>query len=165
MRDYDYILYVDSDILAFEELRLDDLIGFNELCAACLDLPVASGIEHPDFFLNCERNGLSPKFFNVGVIIANATKWLATRAHERFIEALSQHAAGCPYFKNCILNDQCAFNMVVAGDFLKLPLVLNMQQGALHTRGWKTAIIRHYNGKHKFLKWRPWSSDRASINC
>ena len=105
----------------------------------------------PGLLSNCERNGLSPKFFNVGVIIANATKWLATRAHERFIEALSQHAAGCPYFKNCILNDQCAFNMVVAGDFLKLPLVLNMQQGALHTRGWKTAIIRHYNGKHKFL--------------
>jgi lipopolysaccharide biosynthesis glycosyltransferase len=161
IQDYDYILYVDSDILAFGELQLDALVGFEEPCAACLDLPVVSGIEHADFFGNCERNGVSANFFNVGVIIVNASKWHAVRAHDRFIEALTRHADGCPYFSNCILNDQCAFNMVVAGDFVKLPLTFNMQQGALHTRAWQTATMRHYNGKNKFLSWRPWTCDVA----
>jgi lipopolysaccharide biosynthesis glycosyltransferase len=158
-QDYDYIVYVDGDILAFGELQLDALAGFDELCAACLDIPVTSGIEHADFHSNCERNNASPDFFNTGVIMVNASKWLGTKAHERFIEALARHAAGCPYFRNCILNDQCVFNMVVAGDFLKLPLTLNMQQGALHTRDWATAIIRHYSGPRKFLNWRPWTCD------
>jgi lipopolysaccharide biosynthesis glycosyltransferase len=156
---YDYILYVDSDILAFEELRLESLAGFDELCAACLDLPVASGIENPDFFLNCEQNGVSPDFFNSGFIMVNASKWRGTKVHERFIAALTKHAVGCPYFRNCVLNDQCVFNMAVNGDFLKLPQTLNMQQGALHTHEWGTAILRHYNGKHKFLDWRPWTCD------
>jgi len=158
-RDYDYVLYVDSDLLAFDDLRLDKVAGFSELCAACIDIPVATGMEHPEFFENCKKNGLSTKFFNSGFVMANSSKWLATQAHERFMEALVQHAAHCPYFATCILNDQCAFNMVVAGDFLKLPLALNVQQGALHTHDWETAIVRHYNGKHKFLKRRPWTCD------
>jgi lipopolysaccharide biosynthesis glycosyltransferase len=159
-QDYDYIVYVDSDILAFEELQLDALVGFDELCAACLDIPATSGILDPGFFSNCERNGLSPDFFNSGLIIANAPKWLASKVHERFIEALPRHVEeGCPYFGNCTMSDQCLFNMVVDGQFLKLPLTLNMQQGALHTRDWATAIIRHYSGPRKFLNWRPWTCD------
>jgi lipopolysaccharide biosynthesis glycosyltransferase len=157
--DYDYIIYLDSDLLAFRELRFDALIGFDELCAACFDIPVASGIEHPDFFLNCEQSHVSPQFFNVGLIVVNAAQWVATRAHERFINALTQHAAGCPYFRRCVLNDQCVFNMVVNGNFRPLPLKFNMQQGALHTKAWETATIRHYNGRDKFLKWRPWTCD------
>jgi lipopolysaccharide biosynthesis glycosyltransferase len=157
--DYDYVLYVDSDILAFEDLRLDAVAGFTELCAACIDIPVASGLEHPEFFANCKKNGLSTKFFNAGVLMANSSRWLATQANERYMEALVQHAEHCPYFDSCILNDQCALNMAVAGDFLKLPLALNVQQGALHTHDWATATMRHYNGKRKFLGWRPWTCD------
>jgi hypothetical protein len=103
---------------------------------------------------------MSPDFFNSGVILVNTSKWLASRGHERFVEALKQHSNGCPYFGGCLANDQCAFNMMAAGDFLRLPFTLNVQQGALHTRAWKHAIVRHYNGKNKFLNWRPWTCDQ-----
>jgi lipopolysaccharide biosynthesis glycosyltransferase len=91
--------------------------------------------------------------------MANSSRWLATQTNARYMEALVQHAAHCPYFDTCILNDQCALNMAVSGDFLKLPLAVNVQQGALHTHDWATATMRHYNGKRKFLSWRPWACD------
>jgi lipopolysaccharide biosynthesis glycosyltransferase len=149
--DYDYILYVDGDVLAFEDFHLEAVSGFNELCAAGFDLSIATGLDRPEIFANCERNGASPDFFNAGVLVVNASKWQATRAGERYVHSLRRHNICCPYFDACNPNDQCALNMMVGGDWRRLPKSWNVQKSALHTSVWATATIRHYTGRRKFL--------------
>jgi lipopolysaccharide biosynthesis glycosyltransferase len=152
--DYDYILYADGDVLAFEVFDLEAVAGFDELCAAGFDLSIATGMDRPEIFANCERNGVSPEFFNSGVLLVNASKWLATRASERYVDSLRRHSISCPYFDVCNPNDQCALNMMVAGDWRRLPKSWNVQKSAMHTSVWATATIRHYTGQRKFLPLR-----------
>ena len=149
--DYDYVLYVDPDTLAFDDLHLESIAGFGELVAACPDLSIGTGFDDPAFFDNCRRSGLSPAFFNSGVLFVNARKWHETRASDRYREALDRHGAACPYFAACSPNYQCALNMAVAGDWRRLPVAWNVQKCAMHTRAWSTATLRHYTGRRKFL--------------
>ncbi len=149
--DYDYILYVDGDVLAFEDIHLEAVAGFDELCAAGFDLSIATGLDCPEIFTNCKRNGVSPDFFNSGMLVVNASKWQATRACERYVDSLRRHSVCCPYFTVCNPNDQCALNMMVAGDWRRLPKSWNVQKSAIHTKVWATAAIRHYTGRRKFL--------------
>lgn len=151
VNDYDYVLYVDPDTLAFDDLSLESVAGFSEIMGACLDLSIGTGFDDPGFFENCRRNGLSTAFFNSGLMFVNARKWRETRASARFLEALSRHQTSCPYFEVCSPNDQCALNMTVAGDWRRLPVAWNVQKCAMHTRAWSTATLRHYTGRRKFL--------------
>ncbi len=157
--DYDYVLYVDGDILVFDDLHCERVAGFEETAGACLDLSSATGFDDPNFFSNCERHNVSPEFFNSGVMMINARKWLETRASERFLQNLIRHQDGCPYFSACVPNDQCALNMTLGSDLKLLPVPWNVQKSALHTRVWQTAQVRHYTGRRKFLPVRPWTCD------
>ena len=148
---FDYILYLDGDILAFNDLHCDRAAGFTETAAACLDLSSAAGFDDPAIFENCRRHGVPPGFFNSGVIMINARKWRATRAADRFADNLLRHRDECPYFRDCRPNDQCAFNMTLGTDLKRLPTAWNVQKSALHTHAWETATIRHYTGPRKFL--------------
>ncbi len=41
----------------------------------------------------------------------------------------------------------------------RLPLSMNFQSTAMFSRGWHSAIARHYVGKAKFLPYRAWRND------
>jgi lipopolysaccharide biosynthesis glycosyltransferase len=157
---YEYVLYLDGDTLAFGDLHCERIAGFPKIAAACFDLSIVSGFEDPGFFSNCERNGVSPDFFNSGVIMVNSKKWRETRASARFMENVFLHEMGCPYFSPCEPNDQCSFNMTLGSDLMLLPISRNVQKSVLHTRTWESALMRHYTGPAKFLPIRPWTCDR-----
>lgn len=158
--DYAYIAYLDGDTLAFGDLRLDHLAGFSETAAACLDLSVSTGFDDPAFARNCSRNGVSPDFFNSGVMMFNAARWLETGALDRFTRNLFAHSHGCAYMSQCTPNDQCPLNLTFDGDCKTLPVTYNVQKSALHTKAWSTALVRHYTGRVKFMPVRPWRCDR-----
>jgi lipopolysaccharide biosynthesis glycosyltransferase len=148
---YDYILYLDSDVLVFNDLHSERVVGFEQIASACVDLSISTGFDDPSFLLNCKRHGVSPYFFNSGVMIINTRKWQATNASERYVANLILHEKGCPYFSTCEPNDQCALNITLGTDLKLLPVTWNVQKSALHTHAWKDALIRHYTGRTKFL--------------
>ncbi len=120
--DYDYVLYLDGDILVLDDLHCERIAGFAETAGACIDLSGATGFDDPNFFSNCKRHHVSPEFFNSGVMMINTRKWLETGASERFVENLIRHRDGCPYFSACVPNDQCALNMTLGSDLKLLPV-------------------------------------------
>jgi lipopolysaccharide biosynthesis glycosyltransferase len=156
---YDYVLYLDGDILAFGDLHCEQIAGFSEMAAVCLDISSATGFDDPSFFSNCERNNVSSEFFNSGVMMINCRKWLETRAALRFQENILLHEKHCPYFDHCAPNDQCALNMTLSSDLKLLPIRWNVQKAALHTHAWEKALIRHYTGSTKFISARLWTCD------
>jgi len=159
--DYDNILYMDGDILNFENLHLDKLAGFSELCAAVFDLSFAVDFDNSATRDRCRSHNVSPEYFNAGVILVNAAKWRSSGALAHYMENLVRHSSECPYFSSaCDRSDQCALNMTTAGDWQRLPVTWNLQATALHTQAWATAMNRHYTGARKFLAWRPWTCDQ-----
>jgi lipopolysaccharide biosynthesis glycosyltransferase len=156
---YPYILYLDGDTLAFGDLNIQDFAGFRETAAACLDLSISTGFDDPSFARNCDHNGLSPQYFNSGVLMINGKRWRQTKGLSRFTHNLHRHSISCAYFASCFPNDQCALNLTLGSDFKKLPVAYNVQKSALQTRAWSTALIRHYTGKAKFMKVVPWRCD------
>jgi lipopolysaccharide biosynthesis glycosyltransferase len=157
---YERILYLDSDILNFDNLDLEDLPQFDQVMGAVFDIAIASGFDDQEFPERCRSNGVSANYFNGGVVLINTKKWIETRAVARFADNLSRHAVACPYFKTCSPNDQCVLNMTAAEDWKALPLSWNVQKCALQTDLWANAAIRHYTGSHKFLPVRAWCCDR-----
>ena len=157
---YDYVAYVDSDVLVFDDLRLQELAGFGQLCAGVLDFPMATGNEDPRFFDNCARNDLSTRYINAGFYIINSDRWLETDFVERYAAAVNEHNQICHYLTRCVLRDQCPFNMALGSDVHLLPLSYNVQRWALYSRHWQTAKLRHYTGGRKFLDPLPIRTDR-----
>ncbi|PZV35751.1 glycosyltransferase family 8 protein [Mesorhizobium kowhaii] len=156
---YDYVLYLDGDMLAFGDVHCEQVAGFNEIAAACLDLSIGTGIDDPLIFDRCNVYGLSPRYFNSGLMLINSRKWRETEAERRFSENLQQHLDHCPYMNACPTHDQCVFNMTFDSDTLLLPISLNVQKCALHTHAWRTATVRHYTGPRKFLPVRARTCD------
>jgi lipopolysaccharide biosynthesis glycosyltransferase len=158
---YDYILYVDSDILAFADLNLAELAGFEEVAAACIDLTVAGTIEWPASLNRSNSQTIEAgAVFNSGMVMVNAKRWRAEGVYERYLDCLREHQSGCPYHRNCEPNDQCAFNMALAGEWRQLMPGLNLQKVAMHTNAWAVAPVRHYSGSSKFWPMRMHRCDR-----
>lgn len=157
---HDYILYIDGDTLAFDDIRCEELCGFAEMAAVCLDLAIGTGADDPLIFRRCEAAGISPFYFNSGFMLINARKWRETDALGRFAENFARHQHKCPYLDPCPTHDQCVFNMTFGGDIVELPMTLNVQKCALQTAIWRGAVLRHYTGPYKFLPIRPWRCDR-----
>lgn len=146
--DYDYILYLDSDTLAFDDLRLHALYGFPEVAAACVDQTAAGAYDDAAEPQTSQRTA---SLFNSGLLLVNAKEWRRGGVHQRFIHCLQQHQVACPYFSACEPNDQCSLNMALAGAWRALDPKLNVQKVAMHTRTWAQARLRHYTGPSKFL--------------
>ena len=159
-RRYDYILYVDGDTLAFDDIRCEALCGFAETAAVCLDLAIGTGADDPLVFQRCEDAGISPFYFNSGFMLINARKWRETGVLSRFADNFARHQRKCPYLDPCPTHDQCVFNMTFGGDIVELPMTLNVQKCAFQTAIWRDAVLRHYTGPYKFLPVRPWRCDR-----
>jgi lipopolysaccharide biosynthesis glycosyltransferase len=149
---YDYILYMDADMLAFGDLRLDTLAGFTGTAAACIDMTIAIDAADPSQIGKFRNNTPSPRaIFNSGMILVNAQEWRRRNTYTRFQESLIQHQSEFPYFRTCEPNDQCALNMALAGSWRPLDLTMNVQKVAMHTGAWSRAMVRHYTGRNKFL--------------
>jgi lipopolysaccharide biosynthesis glycosyltransferase len=160
-KDYDYILYVDGDVLVFDDLHMEKFAGFDEQYAAVFDLSFAADFGDPATLERCRVHNVSPEYFNSGVILVNAAKWRSIGALSHYLENLVRHSVECPYFVDpCDIPDQCALNMSAGGDWRRLPVTWNLQATAVHTQAWAKATIRHYTGPRKFLAWRPWTCDR-----
>ena len=151
-KQYDYVLYMDSDMLVFDDLRLEALAGFTETAAACIDMTIAIDVAEPSHAKKFRHKTLSPcAIFNSGMILVNTREWRKRNTYTRFLESLIQHESECPYFTSCEPNDQCAFNTALAGSWRPLELTLNVQKVAMHTQAWSQATVRHYTGRNKFL--------------
>lgn len=157
---YDYVLYLDSDVLAFADPMVHRRAGFAETCAAGLDISTAAGLDNPRFFESCAEHGASTRYFNTGVMLINAARWRDRHCLERFDHFHGVHAEGCFYFNDCDHLDQCTFNLMFQDDLHLLPLSLNVQQCAMHTRLWRDATVRHYTGARKFMPLRRRNADR-----
>ncbi len=152
---YDYILYLDGDMLVFDDLGLDKIAGFPETAAACVDLTVAGWLEEPWLGAKFRRETVTrTALFNSGILVVNASEWRRRGTYRRFLECLAEHKAECPYFETCEPNEQCALNMALAGTWRPLDITFNVQKVALHTRAWSEARVRHYSGRNKFLPLR-----------
>ncbi|PBB84944.1 MULTISPECIES: glycosyltransferase [unclassified Mesorhizobium] len=156
---YDYVLYLDGDMLAFSDVHCEHAAGFNQIAAVCLDLSIGTGLYDPSIFDRCSAFGLCPRYFNSGLMLINSRKWRETEADRRFAENLERHLDQCPYMRACPTHDQCVFNMTFNFDSLLLPVSLNVQKCALHTHAWRTATVRHYTGYRKFLPVRARTCD------
>lgn len=159
-RNYEFVAYVDSDILVLEDPRLHAVAGFDELCAGVLDYPMLVGFENKEFSQNCSRHELSPKYINTGFFMVNAAKWQSVCFVDRYVHAVNHHNQSCIYLSKCVLRDQCPFNIALEGDVQLLPLAYNVQRWALYSRQWENAKIRHYTGGKKFLAPSSLKTDR-----
>jgi len=158
--EYAHVLYIDGDILAFADMDLHGRADFAEPLAACPDLSMSTGLDIPDFLANCAAHGASPRYFNSGLLFANAAAWNGMDMEARFIEAIRRHGELCPYRGGaCDDIDQCPSNMVLNGGWRALPMGLNLQKSAYQTDLWDKATCRHYTGKAKFLPVQPHRCD------
>jgi lipopolysaccharide biosynthesis glycosyltransferase len=159
---YDRILYVDHDILFFEELFLENINLEGLPVGAVYDIAETGCLTNPDFIKDCLHKKRSPHYFNSGFMLFDASKW----NHEftaNFLQFATEHKLSCDYKQNCKLNDQCSFNRLFENNWKRLPLNFNVQGCAKFTDRWDRAPVRHYQGPRKFLPVRPWRNDARDV--
>ena len=159
---YDRVLYVDYDVLFFEQIFLEtiNLEGFP--IAAVYDIAVSSGMTDADFIQNCRKNNRSTHHFNSGLMLFDCSKW-DRLTREKYMRLLDKHQVSCDFLKQCQPNDQCITNLLFENNWKRLPLAFNMQACAKFTDQWAHASVRHYQGVSKFLPIRPWRNDGRDI--
>ena len=161
LESYDWVFYVDGDVLFFEDPRLKDLIGFEEVLGACYDISAKMGVWNDAFISRCKEFGVSKKYFNAGFLCINSRLWDTLNIRELYYEMTHRHTQSCPYHSGCRLVDQCIWNMVVDGRWHAFDTRYNVQASCMHSMSWRQAIMRHYTGfKPKFLPIRNRRCDR-----
>jgi lipopolysaccharide biosynthesis glycosyltransferase len=156
---YDRIVYLDGDVLVCNDLDFNDVFGFKTSFAAVYDFVSYMRFDGQDLIAHAEKTGVSPDYFNAGVILINSDLWMSKGMLARYLDNLSRHTAHCPYRHDergndpgdCRGADQCAFNMTAESDWTPLDFRWNAQKPIRHTRPWRDAILRHYTGRKKFL--------------
>lgn len=160
MRDYDVVVYLDNDLLIFDDLQIGSLSLGGMPLGAVMDLdPSENGaFRHIDWELPNSRSALLPQYFNAGFMVFDAHQWDEGFAAV-YSEALQEHDRRCWYKVDCTSIDQCALNKVFEGRWMRLPETYNMQTAARYTSPWNTARVRHYAGPRKFLPVSPFRND------
>jgi lipopolysaccharide biosynthesis glycosyltransferase len=161
-RAYDKVLYVDHDILFFENVFLEkvDLDGFP--VGAVYDIAKVGDRTDRGFLSNCRKNNRSAHYFNSGFMFFDGAKWDG-KLKERYMLLLQEHQFRCDYMGSCNTNDQCAFNRLYENNWKRLPFDFNMQAAAKFSGKWARASVRHYDGPRKFLPIRLWRNDMRDI--
>jgi len=155
---YDRVLYVDHDILFFENIFLEQINLKGLPIGAVYDIADIGGLTDPDFLQNCRQNNRSAHYFNSGFMLFDCSQW----NHElkgKYLQLSKEHRLNCDYKRKCISNDQCSFNRLFENNWKRLPLNFNMQACTKFTPRWARASVRHYQGPSKFLPIRPWRND------
>jgi lipopolysaccharide biosynthesis glycosyltransferase len=161
-KNYDRLLYLDSDVLLFDEFGVNSIDFEGYSIAAVYDIAECGGMTDPEFLANCGINGCSPHYFNAGVIAIDCAKWRSD-----FLVAYRQieekHRYACPYKNSCRCVDQCIWNLMFERNWKRLPLYFNFQACAIFSKSWKYSIVRHYVGAKKFWPLNPFRNDARDI--
>jgi|WetSurMetagenome_2_1015567.scaffolds.fasta_scaffold16415_2 lipopolysaccharide biosynthesis glycosyltransferase len=160
-KDYDRILYIDTDVLILDRLGLEGLAFDGHPIAAAYDMAEVIGMY--------DVAGMEPKrleearhYFNSGVIFVDASEWSADFV-ERFYRNASAHSQSCGYRVNCTSVDQCAWNMTFDRNWKRLPLTFNFQAFGIFSDEWRLAKVRHYVGRQKFVPVRWHRNDDRDV--
>ena len=152
---YDRIVYLDNDVLVFDDLGIEELDFGSSSVAAVVDMDLSE----TGAIARSQRREGGADYFNSGFIACDARRWRGGEVRDRYLRALAEHAAGCSFKAACTSIDQCAANHAFAGDWAHLPLSYNMQASAKYTAHWRNAKVRHYCGARKFLPLAPFRND------
>ncbi len=164
--DYDRIVYLDNDILVFDDLLIEEINFGQAPIAAVIDMDISD----TGWLRNSIGRGATIDidsrggYFNSGLMIFEARNWRHREFNERYSAALDQHDINCQYKLTCTSIDQCALNSVFENNWVKLPMSYNMQAGAKFTGAWKTATVRHYCGPQKFIPVSPFRNDSKDVH-
>jgi lipopolysaccharide biosynthesis glycosyltransferase len=150
---YDRIVYLDSDVLVFEDLMIED-IDFGSMPMAAvvdMDLTETGALHRSGRTSDNGETEVLGSYFNAGFMVFESKNWRSGEFLAQYAAALDQHNIECKYKSNCTSIDQCAMNSVFERNWVRLPMSHNLQAGAKFTRAWKTATVRHYAGGRKFI--------------
>jgi lipopolysaccharide biosynthesis glycosyltransferase len=160
---YDRVLYADTDLLFFEDLPLAEFDMQGHPLAAVYDVAEVNGITSPDFAQRCHDNGLSPEYFNSGLMLFASAQVDLETLRAQYEQLVTEHQKACPYKPGCRTNDQCVWNLLFENNWQPAPLGWNTQASMRFTRPWASAPVRHYTGPAKALPLEPWRSDSREI--
>lgn len=154
-QEYLYLLYVDADIVALNDLSglLDEHKPGNVICCV---------VKEPGSQMELSRQvGVSEgEYFNSGVIYINNLAWMEHSVSERVYNLLIEKGDSFLYF------DQDALNMVLNGKVFYLNQKYNMQIKAGHktTNFLQEApvdtVFLHYVGEDK--PWQIWNTQNIA---
>jgi lipopolysaccharide biosynthesis glycosyltransferase len=161
-QSYDRVLYVDNDLLFFEEIFLEKINLEGLPVGAVYDIAETGCLTNPDFIKNCRQKNRSPHYFNSGLMLFDCSKW-NPELKGKFLQFSIEHKSNCDYRNGCNLNDQCSFNRLFENNWKRLPLNFNVQGCAKFSGRWDRAPVRHYQGPRKFLPVRPWRNDARDM--
>jgi lipopolysaccharide biosynthesis glycosyltransferase len=153
VNDYDRIVYLDNDILVFDDLRVEKINFGRTPIAAVIDMDVSDTgwLRHSTGYLDFGVTNISGGYFNAGVMIFESKNLDLREVSETYADALDQHDMTCEYKIDCTSIDQCALNVTFKNNWTRLPASYNMQAGTKFTSEWKATMVRHYCGPRKFL--------------
>jgi len=142
--DKEIILYLDADTMVRKDISEIFLMsGVNKTVCACIDYlgKIETGIS------NWKRFNFNPneKYFNSGVLLINTKRFVEMKIAEQIIETTknnSHYTKACGKWEQF---DQYAFNVVLYGDWIELPL--NYNYGS--ELEFKDVAIVHFNGHGK----------------
>jgi lipopolysaccharide biosynthesis glycosyltransferase len=150
---YERVVYLDGDVLIFNDLSLETVDLGDKILGAVIDLdPRRVGSlkgAGPEETMTRKFNAI--RYFNSGFLLFCQRHWDHT-AMERYTDSLTRHDVSCNYRQTaCGITDQCALNMTFAGQWMALPAGYNAQSPLKFNKLWKTAAVRHYCGVRKFV--------------
>ncbi len=155
--DYDRVVFLDNDLLIFDDLRIAELEFGSVPIAAVTDLDLTDA----GWLRNSDDTGRG--YFNSGYMVFESRNWRRGEFYAAYAAALDAHDQACPYKVSCTSIEQCALNVVFDRNWLRLPFEYNMQAGAKFTSPWQTAPVRHYCGSRKFVPVSPFRNDGRDV--
>ncbi len=161
---YDRVVYLDSDMLVFDDLKVDHISFGSSPVAAVVDLDLSDtgALRRSQWVAGRDDDATTLGYFNAGLLIFASENW-TDDCLDTYARALDQHDQGCDYKINCTSIDQCALNKTFEGSWLQLPASFNMQAGAKFEADWQSAAVRHYCGVRKFIPIAPFRNDSRDI--
>jgi lipopolysaccharide biosynthesis glycosyltransferase len=161
---YDRIVYLDNDVLVFDELKIASInFGLAPIAAVVdMDLSSSGSLRHSTWATGRSGSDEIGDYFNAGMIVFATRNWRPAYL-ETYAAALEEHSEGCRYKLDCTSIDQCAMNVTFANLWIRLSAKHNMQAGTKFTKSWKTAAVRHYCGGRKFTPISPFRNDRRDV--
>ena len=162
---YDRIMFLDNDVLVFQDLRIASLEFGTAPIAAVLDVDLSDTgwlrMSQPAAL--AEAIAGEAGYFNSGVMVFESRNWQGREFYDRYAHALDAHDAGCSYKIDCTSIDQCALNSTFRGNWLALPMSYNMQAGAKFAAPWRCSMVRHYCGRRKFIPLSLFRNDSRDV--
>ncbi len=162
--DYDRVVFLDNDLLIFDDLRIEQLEFGNAPIAAVTDMDFSD----TGWWRNSAGTGTPVRedgkgYFNSGFMVFEAKNWRHGEFYAQYAAALDTHDKACPYKVACTSIEQCALNIMFAGNWVSLPYGYNMQASAKFTSAWQSAPVRHYCGSRKFIPVSPFRNDGRDV--